>query len=375
MVIYSRFIKEIYIVFCIFFSSTSFAQTIGFCFFDDHGEGSQWISLANSDSQGAVKSNFLKTLSAKTKAENIFVTPSILFSFLSARSRFLAQLRNSLGVQNPLGELSIENRGVYRANGDLLGSSAYFQGLNNATGVPELFCFDPNAWELYDTHTGLFLLHARHAPTVGLNISNFTRLNINNPGDSQTYYEHWTDGLYYIFDTRSWRISQNKACVFLNGHGSERSMQDYRNESACGMPVTSFARFLKFMNDEFPVTFLGVISCHWTAQRAAELMQKQYNYDFLNFGIISLIKTEQAAYTTSLGAIRRFNAVTRSPQFDTPYCVFYDALYDATELYNGYITSQIAQNIGRIDDLHISQITHQRQASCVLPGGQLSQVI
>lgn len=101
-----------------------------------------------------------------------------------------------------------------------------------------------------------------------------------------------------------------------------------------------FAYLLQFFNDVFHIDILDISTCYWTAQRVTELMQRQYNYDFLNYTVISLIETEQPTYTCTLLPINQFDPHTQRLQFQTDTHTFYEALERVTQRYTGQMYAQ-----------------------------------
>ncbi len=366
------------------FAMADGVNATGICIFDDTGESAGWTEPGV-----PTKTIFLKAVCKK--APHIFITPNIWHSFVRIRQDLLGQLRHYNHIQNPTRELSIQNGNVIQRVGNYhytIGDSrglpaldalkpAFYTG--DGFGMLELLSFDAEEWNLYDTHTGLYYLQRTDTPPIGIQVQNFTQLNPNNLVAPTTYFEHWTDGLYYLFDAREWnqynQQSQQKAFVYIFGHGSPRAQNPHEIETACGMPGNKFAYLLQFFNDIFHIDMLGIQTCYWTAQRAAELMQRQYNYDFLNYAIISLLETEQQVYNCALMPISQFDPNTQRMQFQTDAVTFYEALSRATQRYAGQMSHEMMHLIRNVDERRCAPAMQAQRPTYLLPGQMHAQAI
>ena len=349
---------------CLFLGSICFSvqihaesSIIGVCFFDDHTESSTW-----GDEKCSTKTAFIKALSTQA---HIFITPQIWQSFTSFRRKCLTTFK-AYNIDDPLQDLHIAQGNVYHTQDNIwLGTTQKFNFMTHQIGLPEVFCFNPHAWELYDTQIGLLYLHKKDIPTTGIPTEQFIRLNTTGHYKPHTNTNHWSQNVHTLFDVSLWNISkeQSKTYIYLHGHGSKRKKPP-AYELACGMSALQCAHVLKFFNDELHVDLVGIKSCYWSAQRILELMQDAYGYQQLNFHLFTLISMQEKTWNKWLHPIStysRSNQVSFSGQYQT----FSSALYYLTSMYTNNITPGITALIHSIDDLHCHSGLFGLLASCI----------
>ncbi len=231
---------------------------------------------------------------------------------------------------------------------------------------PEMFIQD---WQVYDTHIGLLYLRSTKATEqLGIKIDTFTLLE--QPFDATTLQNvkdgSWTDQFHTLFDLKVWHAyhahPKSKTVVYTNGHGTA-DIDSYALETLIGVSAQRFAQLLTFFNDQLRITFLGLQSCHWTAERVQKLMQKEAGIKQVRFTLLTPAHIEKPIWIET--HINYLNNASPS---------FFDTCCETAYAFEGDLTKEIAETIKNTDTFQLVGNKNQ-QASLLAAGDTTIQLI
>ena len=161
------------------------------CIINDYGEGREWESAA--------KIEFIKLLI--DEAPHILISNDTWGAYIAFRQDCLDTFKE-MNIIDPLQDVFIKNGEVYNKDGQNI-SIQYWYLLKSLTN---LFAFDKNKWELYDTGINLFYIRNKKAPmNIGINTQSFTEIarpfTVNVPYTNNDWMNHFEK----LFDLDTWQ--------------------------------------------------------------------------------------------------------------------------------------------------------------------------